>query len=152
MFSNDTLYTLPSVKQLFIQNFFIQDVAKIRKGLGSQIPSSIPHPQKAPICFKPRKISRSLDYLCTFQLTIHCSVKYYDVRKKKHSYVFKYLQSAYVESGPGIIFGSCCALATLLQLLLPETSGKELPQSVRELKEWEEQRRTTIIDDPNRKT
>lgn len=49
-------------------------------------------------------------------------------------------QATYIEWAPGIIFGVCCGVATLLQLLLPETSGKELPQSVRELREWDKQR------------
>ncbi|VDI68520.1 MFS transporter, OCT family, solute carrier family 22 (organic cation transporter), member 4/5 [Mytilus galloprovincialis] len=48
--------------------------------------------------------------------------------------------ATYIEWAPGIIFGVCCGVATLLQLLLPETSGKELPQSVRELREWDKQR------------
>jgi hypothetical protein len=48
-----------------------------------------------------------------------------------------YFQATYIEWGPGIIFGTCCVVATLLQLLLPETSGKELPQSVQQIRDWD---------------
>ncbi|CAC5425496.1 SLC22A4_5 [Mytilus coruscus] len=47
--------------------------------------------------------------------------------------------TSYIEWGPGIIFGVFCVISTLLQLLLPETSGKELPQSIKELTEWNKQ-------------
>lgn len=52
-------------------------------------------------------------------------------------YIFINFQATYIEWGPGIIFGTCCVIATLLQLLLSETSGKELPQSVQQIKEWD---------------
>lgn len=47
-----------------------------------------------------------------------------------------YFQATYIEWGPGIIFGTCCAVTTLLQLLLPETSGKELPQFAQQTRDW----------------
>ncbi|XP_071176687.1 organic cation transporter protein-like [Mytilus edulis] len=47
------------------------------------------------------------------------------------------LLARHIEWGPGVIFGACCGIVTLLQLLLPETSGKDLPQTVEELVEWD---------------
>lgn len=60
-----------------------------------------------------------------------------------------FFQATYVAWGPGIIFGVCCVIATLLQLLLPETSGKKLPQTVQELREWDAQKSNGINEHTN---
>ncbi|XP_050403310.1 organic cation transporter protein isoform X3 [Patella vulgata] len=43
--------------------------------------------------------------------------------------------------GPGVVFGSCCVLASVLFLLLPETRGRELPTTIAEMREWSKQKR-----------
>lgn len=58
-------------------------------------------------------------------------------------------QATYIEWGPGIIFGVFCVIATLLQLLLPETSGKKLPQTVQELREWDAQKSNGTTQNSN---
>ncbi|CAC5419797.1 unnamed protein product [Mytilus coruscus] len=53
------------------------------------------------------------------------------------------LLAKHIEWGPGVIFGACCGVVTLLHRLLPETSGKDLPQTVDELIEWDRKKETT---------
>ncbi|XP_052061721.1 organic cation transporter protein-like [Mytilus californianus] len=53
------------------------------------------------------------------------------------------LLARHIEWGPGVIFGACCGVVTVLQLLLPETSGRDLPQTVEELIEWDKKKETT---------
>ncbi|KAK6180248.1 hypothetical protein SNE40_012437 [Patella caerulea] len=43
--------------------------------------------------------------------------------------------------GPGVVFGSCCVLASMLFFLLPETRGRELPTTIAEMREWSQQKR-----------
>ncbi|XP_050403311.1 organic cation transporter protein isoform X4 [Patella vulgata] len=42
--------------------------------------------------------------------------------------------------GPGVVFGSCCVLASMLFFLLPETRGRELPTTIAEMREWSKQK------------
>ncbi|OWF49592.1 organic cation transporter protein-like [Mizuhopecten yessoensis] len=44
--------------------------------------------------------------------------------------------ASYVIWGPGVAFGICCILVAFLTLLLPETNGKELPQTVEDYNDW----------------
>ncbi|XP_033750920.1 solute carrier family 22 member 3-like isoform X2 [Pecten maximus] len=48
--------------------------------------------------------------------------------------------ASYVLWGPGVVFGICCILVAFLTLLLPETNGKELPQTVEDYNDWVKQR------------
>ncbi|XP_052099420.1 solute carrier family 22 member 5-like [Mytilus californianus] len=57
---------------------------------------------------------------------------------------FSTLLTEYLEWGPGVVFGVCCISVTVLQHFLPESSGKEMPQTVQELKAWKRDK-TTII-------
>ncbi|XP_067667757.1 organic cation transporter protein-like isoform X2 [Haliotis asinina] len=49
---------------------------------------------------------------------------------------FSSLLAEYVEWAPGTIFGVCCLLATVLVNVLPETMGRELPQTVDDVEAW----------------
>ncbi|XP_067667759.1 solute carrier family 22 member 3-like [Haliotis asinina] len=49
---------------------------------------------------------------------------------------FSSLLAEYVEWAPGTIFGVCCLLATVLVNILPETMGRELPQTVDDVEAW----------------
>ncbi|KAK3096431.1 hypothetical protein FSP39_000039 [Pinctada imbricata] len=42
----------------------------------------------------------------------------------------------YVKWGPGVVFTSLCLLSSILVLFLPETTGKQLPTTIEELKTW----------------
>ncbi len=37
---------------------------------------------------------------------------------------------------PGAIFGGCCVLVTIFVNFLPETMGRELPQTLHDLELW----------------
>ena len=41
--------------------------------------------------------------------------------------------------GPGVIFSAACFLVAFLVTFLPETAGRELPQTIAEIKEWRNQ-------------
>ncbi|KAK6189120.1 hypothetical protein SNE40_005158 [Patella caerulea] len=47
---------------------------------------------------------------------------------------FSRLLAQHIAWGPGAVFGGCCLLATLLITILPETKGKELPQTMADVK------------------
>ncbi|XP_069137751.1 organic cation transporter protein-like isoform X2 [Argopecten irradians] len=47
--------------------------------------------------------------------------------------------ASYVIWGPGVVFGICCIVVALLALLLPETNGKELPQTIEDYNDWVKQ-------------
>ncbi|XP_050403562.1 organic cation transporter protein isoform X1 [Patella vulgata] len=47
---------------------------------------------------------------------------------------FSRVLAQHISWGPGAIFGGCCLLATLLVTILPETRGKELPQTMADVK------------------
>ncbi|KAK6189117.1 hypothetical protein SNE40_005155 [Patella caerulea] len=47
---------------------------------------------------------------------------------------FSRVLAQHISWGPGAIFGGCCLLATLLITILPETNGKELPQTMADVK------------------
>ncbi|KAK6189119.1 hypothetical protein SNE40_005157 [Patella caerulea] len=47
---------------------------------------------------------------------------------------FSRVLAQHISWGPGAIFGGCCLLATLLITILPETRGKELPQTMADVK------------------
>ncbi|XP_048259042.1 solute carrier family 22 member 8-like [Haliotis rufescens] len=51
---------------------------------------------------------------------------------------FAGLLSEYVTWGPGAVFTCCCLAATAMINLLPETNGKELPQTISDVKAWYE--------------
>jgi hypothetical protein len=41
---------------------------------------------------------------------------------------------------PGVIFGALSVMVGLLALMLPETMGRPLPQSVEEMESWDNKR------------
>ncbi|KAK6189118.1 hypothetical protein SNE40_005156 [Patella caerulea] len=47
---------------------------------------------------------------------------------------FSRLLAQHISWGPAAIFGGCCLLATILIIFLPETTGKELPQTMADVK------------------
>ncbi|XP_055956051.1 organic cation transporter protein [Patella vulgata] len=47
---------------------------------------------------------------------------------------FSRVLAQHISWGPAAIFGGCCLLATLLIIFLPETTGKELPQTMADVK------------------
>ncbi|XP_046556465.1 solute carrier family 22 member 7-like [Haliotis rubra] len=49
---------------------------------------------------------------------------------------FSSLLAEHVEWAPGTIFGVCCLLVTVLVNVLPETMGRELPQTVDDVEAW----------------
>ena len=49
---------------------------------------------------------------------------------------------------PGVVFGAMAILAALLTLLLPETHGRALPQSIEEIENWSRQHLEIIVEEP----
>ncbi|XP_063433772.1 organic cation transporter protein-like [Mytilus trossulus] len=49
---------------------------------------------------------------------------------------FSSLLAARIIWGPGVVFGVCCFLVTILVTVLPETGQRELPQTLEELVNW----------------
>ena len=46
------------------------------------------------------------------------------------------LQAGYAFWAPGTIFGASCLAVTVLVMLLPETTGRELPQTIEDMVAW----------------
>ncbi|XP_060068863.1 solute carrier family 22 member 3-like [Ylistrum balloti] len=51
--------------------------------------------------------------------------------------------ASHVIWGPGVVFGICCIIVAFLTILLPETNGKELPQTVEDYNDWVKQKPKT---------
>ena len=46
------------------------------------------------------------------------------------------VQSRHVSWGPGVIFGVCCLLLPVCMRIVPETAGRELPQSIDQMNQY----------------
>ncbi|XP_052098931.1 solute carrier family 22 member 15-like [Mytilus californianus] len=53
-----------------------------------------------------------------------------------HDKASYYSIAARIIWGPGVVFGVCCFLVTILVTVLPETGQRELPQTLEELVNW----------------
>ena len=64
--------------------------------------------------------------------------------------LFIYLhQSRVVPWLPNVVFGVMCLIAAIMTLLLPETLGRPLPQTIEEVERWTRTLRyTKIVLDP----
>ena len=56
------------------------------------------------------------------------------------------LASEVHRAAPSVVFGSGCLLASLAMLLLPETAGRRLPETVAELDQLEDKQHPTTLD------
>lgn len=55
-------------------------------------------------------------------------------------------QSEQAKWAPGVMIGGCAFVVSVLSIFLPETKGRELPQTVDDVKAWFEKRPSRIGD------
>ena len=79
-----------------------------------------------------RKYFFPIEYVTQHAFSHHCELQM--LRRIHHFILYVLYQGTYVQWGPGVVFGSLSVLVTILFLWLPETTGKELPNTLDDVK------------------